>query len=112
VKGGRREPPARPVEPERHRPLPRDSAAERHTGDREFEHKGRRWIARLAGTGLAGTGSCALGLIDAVHFHAADDSGRPLREALLPRGRFGLLFDTELADLLEGATPIVIPGER
>jgi hypothetical protein len=83
------------------------------TGEsREFEAEGSRWVARLAGKGASGTGSYGLGLIDAVHFCAADRPDRPLREALLARGRFELLYDSELAALLAGAKPITTRRER
>lgn len=94
-------PPAPPQE------LPRDPA-----GEREFEAEGRRWVARLAGKGAAGTGAYGLGLVDAVHFCAADRADRPLREALLPHGRFSHLFDDELRALLAGARPITGTRER
>jgi hypothetical protein len=88
-------PPAPPRE------LPRTGPSER-----TFEHEGRRWIARLAGKGAGGTGSYGLALLEAVHFAAAEAPGTPLREALLARSRFEGLFDSELAALLERATPI------
>ena len=55
---------------------------------------------------MCGTGSYGLGLVEAVHFSAADEPDRPLREALLARGRFDTLFDDELGRLFDAATPI------
>lgn len=78
-------------------------------GDRAFQAEDGRWIARLAGKGACGTGSYGLGLVEAVHFFDADAPDRPVREALLARGRFDTLFDEELTALLAGATPIVLP---
>jgi hypothetical protein len=63
----------------------------------------------VAGKGASGTGAYGLGLIEAVHFFAADAPDQPLREALIPRNRFSGLFDAELAELLARATPIVVP---
>jgi len=77
--------------------------------DRAFEHRGARWIARLAGRGACGTGSYGLALVEAVHFYDAGHPERPLREALVARGRFESLYDAELGVLLESATPIVLP---
>jgi hypothetical protein len=75
--------------------------------EREFQHEGRRWLARLGGTGAYGTGSYGLGLVEAVHFFDAGEPERPLREALIARGRFEGLFDVELISLLQAARPIV-----
>jgi len=76
---------------------------------RRFRHEGDEWLAWLSGRGAVGTGALGLGPVDAVHFARAAESGRPLREALLARGRFEGLFDQELSTLLEAATPIVLP---
>ena len=75
----------------------------------QFEAEGKSWIARVAGKGAAGTGAYGLGLIEAVHFFAAEAPDRPIREALIARSRFGGLYEAELADLLARATPIVVP---
>jgi hypothetical protein len=80
--------------------------------ERQFEHGGRCWIARLAGHGGLGTGVLGLGAIDAVHFLDAAAPDRPLREALIARGRFPLLFDAELRQLCDAARPIRPAGER
>lgn len=72
----------------------------------EFEHEGRRWIARLGGKGACGTGSYGLGLVDAVHFVDPDSPDRPLREALLPFGRFESLYRAELIDLFAISRPV------
>jgi hypothetical protein len=75
-------------------------------GERVFEHRGRTWLARVSGHGALGTGSLALGLIDAIHFADPAEPQRPLREALLPRGRFADLYELELAELCERAKPV------
>jgi hypothetical protein len=73
---------------------------------RRFSAGADEWIAALSGKGAWGTGSYGLGLVDAVHFFRADAPERPVREALLARGRFESLFETELAELLERSVPI------
>jgi hypothetical protein len=114
MKGGPHEPTA-PVKPivrgrgDTPPPAPPQELSRGAGEPREFGHGGRRWIARLSGKGATGTGSYGLGLIDAVHFFDAEQPARPLREALLPHGRFESLFDEELAALLDAATPIVLP---
>lgn len=96
------EPPARPP-----REPPRDA-----TPPRTFAAEGVVWQARLAGKGAWGTGSYGLGLVEAIHFALAASPTVPLREALVPSGRFEYLFDSELVDLLAGATPIEPPKPR
>lgn len=93
-------------------PAPPHELAREEAGERAFTSEGRRWIARLSGKGAQGTGSYGLGLIDAVHFHDAEQPERPLREALLPHGRFESLYDEELGELLARAVPIVGSEER
>jgi hypothetical protein len=66
------------------------------------------WIARLGGKGACGTGSYGLGLVEAVHFFEPSEPERPLREALVARGRFEGLFDEELSRMLTGARPIEV----
>ena len=73
---------------------------------RQFEHEGRKWIARMAGKGAFGTGSYGLGLVEAIHFCTADEPDVPLREALIARGVFESLYDAELTGLLKTARPI------
>lgn len=87
--------------------LPAAPAAER-----QFEHGGQQWVAWISGKSACGTGSYGLGLLEAVHFAAAGDPEKPLREALLARGRFDTLFDPELRRLLDGATPIMNGPDR
>lgn len=72
----------------------------------EFEHEGRRWVARLGGKGACGTGSYGLGLVEAVHFLDPDGSERPLREALIALGRFESLYPAELIGLLARSRPV------
>jgi hypothetical protein len=75
--------------------------------ERQFEHEGKAWIARLGGKSALGTGSYGLALVEAVHFFAADDPERPLREALIAHGVFDGLFEVELTQLLRTARPVV-----
>jgi hypothetical protein len=93
-------------------PLPPHELPQPDGVDRRFEVAGKSWIARLQGKGACGTGAYGLALVEAVHFFDADAPERPLREALLARGRFAGLFDSELAELLAEATPIVLPEDR
>jgi hypothetical protein len=81
-------------------------------GERHFEHDGRHWVARLAGRGALGTGTLGLSMVEAVHFYDGAAPDRPVREALLARGRFEALFDAELARLCDTATPIVVARNR
>jgi hypothetical protein len=74
--------------------------------EHQFEYEGRTWVARPGGTGACGTGSYGLGLVEAVHFYDATEPARPLREALIARGAFGGLFETELIRLLRTARPV------
>ena len=73
---------------------------------RTFDVDGESWTARVAGKGAWGSGAYGLGMVVAVHFARAEAPDKPLREALLPRGRFVGLFDEELRALLASATPI------
>lgn len=87
-------------------PAPPHELTHNEACERQFVHEGNEWIARLGGRGACGTGSYGLGLVEAIHFCAAAEPARPLREALIARGRFESLYDTELADLLRTARPI------
>jgi hypothetical protein len=71
-----------------------------------FDAAGESWLARLGGKGACGTGSYGLGLVEAVHFFRAAAPGKPVREALLARGRFTHLYPAELVSLWAQATPI------
>lgn len=88
-------------------PAPPHELSHESAGDRQFEHGGRSWIARLGGKGACGTGSYGLGLVEAVHFYDAAQLERPLREALIAYGGFGGLYDSELIHLLGMSRPIV-----
>jgi hypothetical protein len=74
---------------------------------RGFLADGEEWVAWRSGAGAVGTGAWGLGRVEAVHFARPDSPGRPLREALIAKGRFDNLFEDELAELLRRATPIV-----
>lgn len=91
-------------------PAPPHELSQQIVGARQFENEGRMWIARLSGKGAFGTGSYGLGLVEAVHFCAAEEPERPLREALVARGRFEGLYENELVRLLKGARPIETPS--
>lgn len=68
---------------------------------------GVAWIAWVSGAGAYGSGAQALGHIEAVHFARQTAPEVPVLEALLPRGAFDGLFDTELVALLRSARPVV-----
>ncbi len=74
-------------------------------GARSFQVGDESWVARVAGTGLGGTGHLASARFVGVQFFRAGEA-EPSFEALLPVGRFELLFDSELAQLLATARPI------
>lgn len=93
-------------------PPPVREPSEPGEGDRCFEVAGKRWIARLQGKGACGTGAYGLALVEAVHFYEAELPDRPVCEVVLARGRFAGLFDSELAELLAQAIPIVLPEEH
>jgi hypothetical protein len=78
----------------------------------EFQAEDTTWVAWVSGRGAYGTGSYGLGLVEAVHFAHADQPERPLREALIARGRFNGLFTEELRVLLAAATPITRAADR
>lgn len=87
------------------------AAAAEPRPERGFEMDGERWIARVAGRGAGGTGRVASAYIVAVHFSREEEPERPLREALLPSGRFEGLFDAELVGLYQESVEIVVPGD-
>jgi hypothetical protein len=63
------------------------------------------WTVRSGGLGDAGTGRQGLAPVEAVHFYRADED-RPRFEALVARGAWQQLFDSELAALLRTAVPV------
>lgn len=79
---------------------------------RTFHADGELWTARIAGEAGAGTGPLGSAVLAAIHFARADHPERPLRETLLPAGRFERLHDDELAALLRTARPLPHDGAR
>jgi hypothetical protein len=73
---------------------------------RWFDSGGAKWGAWLAGEGVAGTGRFARPAIGIVRFCRAEDPDRAVREAIIVRGRFDQLYESELRALLETATPV------
>jgi len=99
----RYDPTERPPEPPRElEPEPADT--------RHFTAGAGEWQAWVSGKAAGGTGGYGLAMMVAVHFARAEAPDEPLFEALLPRGRFGSLYDEELRELLARATPIVLPA--
>ena len=76
------------------------------SGVRSITVDGDRWIARLAGSGAAGSGAFGLAMIESIEFAPADSPAKALRETLLQRGRFELLHDAELVALFHAALPL------
>jgi hypothetical protein len=79
--------------------------------ERSFTLEGREWVARIAGEGVGGTGARGGAYLVAVQFHPAGDGAEgdredSPREALLPRGRFELLYEEELRELFRTARPL------
>jgi hypothetical protein len=77
---------------------------------RRFTAGAGEWLAWVSGKAAGGTGGYGLAMMVSVHFARAEAPDAPLFEALLPRGRFGVLYDEELRVLLAHATTIVLPG--
>lgn len=81
---------------------------------RRFVADGVEWLAWVSGKSAAGTGEYGLAMVVAVHFAPAAKPAPPRFEALLPRGRFRVLFDDELLALMRSATPVEpdVPDRR
>lgn len=82
------------------------------TATREFDVDGARWIARVAGEAVGGTGRQARAYLVSVLFAPAEEPDAPRREALLPRGRLEDLYPEELVSLFRRARPLPLPDER
>ena len=88
-------------------PRPEAEGEPRWEGDEHgFELDGVEWTVRAAGAGSYGTGRQGSARLLAVHFFRDDAPERPVREALLPAGRFMNLREEELRTLFRRATPI------
>jgi len=66
---------------------------------RRFRVDDTEWVAWVSGFGAYGTGGRGLATLQTLHFARADDPEKPLREVLMPTGRFEDLFDEELQRL-------------
>ncbi len=73
---------------------------------RTFHVDNVEWIARVTGEGSGGTGALGPAPFVAIRFFRSDEPSRPRREALLPRGAFENLYDTELVELFHRARTI------
>ena len=78
---------------------------------RAFQCDGLEWVAWTSGDSAYGTGVIGPAALQAVHFAHAAAPALPLFEALLPAGRFALLFDEELAALLRVSVKVVDPAD-
>jgi hypothetical protein len=74
--------------------------------EHEFDIDGEEWRVRTAGAGAYGTGARGTARLVAVHFFRREALDTPVREALVPAGRFPHLLPEELRKLFEHATPI------
>ncbi|MBI4409554.1 MAG: hypothetical protein HY561_07585 [Gemmatimonadetes bacterium] len=83
-------------------PAPVPAEAE-PAAERRFLAEGVEWIARVAGESVYGTGAFGLAPLVAIRFSPATTPESMEREALLPRGRFEVLYDEELVELLRSA---------
>jgi len=79
---------------------------------RTFDVAGSAWTAWVSGKGAWGSGAYGLGMVVAIHFAPASAPERPVREALLARGRFAGLYDEELRALFEQSVEIVHGQQR
>ncbi len=77
---------------------------------RAFTVGGVRWVARLAGVGLGGTGRIGMAPFALIHFFQ-EGEGSARFEALVPGERFPELYESELAELLSAARPLPPPGK-
>lgn len=82
-----------------------ESGAPSPESGRRFQAGGETWIARPVGESAIGHGAGARAYLVAVRFFRAEDD-TAVSEVLIPRGRFELLYDEELEDLLRQATPL------
>jgi hypothetical protein len=80
--------------------------AEPAPSGREFTVDGEVWLARIAGEGVGGTGTGAVAFLVAVRFYSAAAPEQAVREVLIPRGRFEMLYDEELVELFRTARPL------
>jgi hypothetical protein len=72
---------------------------------RRISIDGEEWIARLAGGGAAGSGAFGLAMIESIEFATVVAPGATVREALVQRGCFAMLHDSELVSLFHAAPP-------
>ena len=78
----------------------------RETPEFTFETEEGGWLVRRAGAGAYGTGRMGGARLVAVHFYRETEPENPVREALVPAGRFPHMGEEELEELFEKATPI------
>lgn len=78
--------------------------------ERYFLMDGEVWIARQVGEARVGSSALGAAAIVTIRFYHAAEPDRPLKEALLPRGRFELLYDEELRALFHAARRLDTPS--
>lgn len=78
-------------------PAPPAPAAE----PRRFVARGAEWIATVTGRGSGGTGRVAPARIETIRFSTASEPERVAAEVIVPRADLNILYDEELAELLE-----------
>lgn len=79
---------------------------------RSFRANDTEWLAWVSGFGSYGTGHSGLATLQTLHFALAETPEKPLREVLMPTGRFEDLFDEELLRLFAASREIQLlePG--
>lgn len=76
---------------------------------RTFRVHDTEWVAWVSGFGSYGTGHAGLGTVQTLHFALTSQPEKPLREVLMPTGRFEDLFDEELLRLFAESRDIKLP---
>ena len=84
-------------------PLPEPEIVVAHVRaeSRNFAARGEEWIATVSGRGSGGTGRVAPARIETIRFAIASDPERIAAEIIVPRADLDILYDEELAELLE-----------
>ena len=68
---------------------------------RSFVARGAEWIATVTGRGSGGTGRVAPARIETIRFAQASEPERVAAEVIVQRADLDILYDEELAELLE-----------
>ena len=82
-------------------PEPEPVAAAAPAVPRRFQARGSEWLAHVAGRGSGGTGRVAPARLEIVRFARAEEPERIVAEVVGPHADLDMLYDDELAALLE-----------